>query len=148
MGELRIAYDPDDEWIGEITVSVASGPFSGAASAWIGVSDIRDFAKSLDQYPIPAEQPALIEAGSGGTLDGRLPPQMLIRVSVRPHGTRGDLLVRVELNTKVWTDQSSDLHQAVSAQFLTEYALLERFARGLEGLASNRTREAVLKGKV
>jgi hypothetical protein len=144
--ELRVSYFPDDEALGQITVRVVAGQFTGAASAWIAPGDIVAFAKSLDRYPLPVEPASIIEAGTAGTLDGRLPPRTHVRVSVTPEGSRGVLVVRADLQTEVWRDEDSDLHQSVVARFRTEYALLERFARGLEGLVSNRIREAVLEG--
>jgi hypothetical protein len=147
MAELRISYAPDDEWMGETTVRVVSEGFAGTTAAWIGVRDIRDFAKSLDRYPMPPEQPSVFEAGLGGTLDGRKPPQTLVRVTVKPQGVRGDLLVRAELATEVWENEDADCRQMVVARFMTEYALVERFARSLEGVASGRIEEAVLEGK-
>jgi hypothetical protein len=147
MGELRISYEPDDEWMGKITVRIVAGAFAGEGSAWINASNIDEFAKSLDRYPLPTDPPSIIEGGHGGTLDGRRPPQTLVRVTIKPQGPRGDLLVCAELQTDVWRDDDSDLHQSVVARFKTEYALLERFARSLVGVAAKRVKEAVLEGK-
>jgi hypothetical protein len=111
------------------------------------VTAIHDFIKSLDRYPIPSEQPSVIEAGLGGTLDGCKPPQTLVRIIVKPHGVRGDLLVRAELATEAWDNEDADCRQSVVARFITEYALVEQFARRLEGVVSGRVEEAVLEGK-
>ena len=146
MDELRVSYEPDDEWMGKLNVRIASGAYAGEGSAWINPDEIRAFARALDRFPIPSDQPASLEAGHGGSVDGRRPARTLVRVTVRPHGARGHLVVRAELETETWTEEDSDLQQSVVACFMTEYGLVERFARSLEKLAVGGAPEAVLGG--
>ena len=148
MSQLRIAYEPDDEWTGKIIVRVVSDHFSGWGSAWISPDDIKAFAKSLGRYPIPPDRPSIFNAGHGGSLDGSRPPATLVGITIKPQGPRGDLLVCIELQTEFWGNEDADLHQSMVARFETDYAPLERFARGLERVVCNLAEEAVLEGKI
>lgn len=145
MSELRVMYVADDEWMGKLTVLVQTDDFAGEGAAWINASDIEDFAKSLTAYPLPADETVRLQAGHGGTADARLPPQTLVRISVKPHGARGDILVCAELQSEVWENADFDLHQSVVARFLTGYNAMERFAKSLQRVASTDFKGAVLR---
>ena len=144
MDELRVTYQPDDQWTGKVTVRMVAGQFSGEGSAWINASDIGDFAKAIDGFPMP--KPAVFSAGHGGTLDGRRPPETLVRVTIKPLGLRGHLVVSAELQTEVWNDEDAELRQSVVARFTTEYGLLAKFAQSLQNVAAGRVNEAILAG--
>ena len=76
MDELGISYLREDEWTGNHHSRCCRAIF-GEASAWIDPDEISDFATALERFPMPSNQPAKIECGLGGTLDGRIPPQRL-----------------------------------------------------------------------
>jgi hypothetical protein len=146
VDELRVSYVPDDKWTGKVTVRVVAGQYSGEGSAWINPSQIANFARALGQFPMPNDHPAVFEGGHGGSLDGSRPPQTLVRVTVKPQGIRGHLVVCADLQTEIWKDEDNDLHQSILARFRTEYGLVERFSQSLDGLASGRVQEAILGG--
>jgi hypothetical protein len=146
MSELSVTYVSDDEWMGKITVRVQTADFAGEGAAWINPTDIEDFAKSLEAYPLSADKPLQLEAGHGGTADGRLPPQTLVRITVKPRGTRGEILVCAELESEIWVNPDFDLHQSVVARFLTGYNEMERFAKTLQRVASPEFKGATLMG--
>lgn len=52
MSSLSFAYKPEDEWHRELCVLVQSGDFSGCSSAWFKLSESRDFAERLGEYPL------------------------------------------------------------------------------------------------
>lgn len=61
MGSLTLRYDAEDQWHGEVTASVASDGFAGAASAWFNESDLASFADRMSEYPL--SEPPLSLAG-------------------------------------------------------------------------------------
>ena len=148
MSELSVEYQADDEWMGKVAVRVRTDDFAGFASAWISLEHLRDFAAALDCYPLPTEEPPRFEVEYGASLDGRTPPQTLIRVTLRPYGPLGKVLVRAEL----WAERDfaisadHDLHQTVDARFLTDYAAIDRFAGRLKAMVAERSAQAVLEG--
>lgn len=139
MNELRVTYEPDDQWMGRVKVSVTSGAFSGEGAAWMNVDDLTELANAVQQYPLAEETPPF---------EGGLGEQKIVRVSVKPFDALGRLLVVATLATEVWEGGvDKDLHQNVTTRFLAEYASLERFAISLRGLASGQTDVAVLEGR-
>jgi hypothetical protein len=145
MNHLLVTYEADDKWMGKVTVRVQTADFSGVGAAWIKASDLEDFAQSLLAYPLPSDKAPQLEVGHQGSLDGHLPPQTFVRVTVMPRGYRGNILVRAELETE-FEHPDFDLHQSVVARFLTGYNELERFAKSLQCVASPDFKEAMLKG--
>ncbi len=145
MSELRISYEPDDQWSGEMTVQVVSGAFSGATTVWIGATSLGEFASALDRYPIPSDEPACMEVTYGATPDGRRPAETRIRLSVTPVGRRGELLVRADLMADVWSTSAEEVRQSVVACFTSEYGLVDRFARSLKSVASGQSGHAILE---
>lgn len=146
MSELRISYEPDEHWSGEMTVQVVSGAFSGATTVWIDIASLGEFASALDRYPISPDEPACMEVTYGATLDGRRPAETRVRLSVTPVGRRGELLVQAELRAEVWSTSAADVRQSVVACFTTEYGLVDRFARSLKAVASGQSGQAILEG--
>jgi len=148
MNELRVDYQADDEWMGKVFVHVATDDFAGLGSAWISLQHLQDFAEALKHHPLMEEEAPQFEVGYGGSLDGLTPPQTLIRVTFRPYGPLGKVLVRAEL----WVERDfsisadHDLHQAVDARFLTDYATIDRFTSQLEAIVAGRLTQARLEG--
>jgi len=148
MNELRVDYQADDEWMGKVAVRVTTDDFAGLGSAWIGLQHLQDFAEALGPYPLPTEGTSQFEVGYGGSMDGHTPPQTLIRVMLRPYGHLGKVLVRAEL----WAERDfaisadHDLHQAVDARFLADYAAIDRFTSQLKAIVAGRSTQATLEG--
>jgi hypothetical protein len=136
--ELRVTYEPDDDWTGELIATVRSGAFSAQGSAWVG-RDVYVFLTALRTYPLPSEKPPRIE---GRIWDGRL------RISVEPYNSRGMLLVRVDLASEIPGARDADLRNSATICFLTEYAVVDRFAAELQEVMDSRREVAILKGTV
>jgi hypothetical protein len=148
MSELQVRYEPDDEWLGKILVNVRTDDFAGFGEAWIAVEQIIDFAVALERYPLPQNEPCILEGGHGGSVNGAVKPQVLVSLTVKPQGSRGGILVVAKLETEIdsW-GRDEALFQAVEARFLTDYSSLARFAAALKALPSE-SRDAVLAGAV
>ncbi|BAM90497.1 conserved hypothetical protein [Bradyrhizobium oligotrophicum S58] len=141
--ELQIVYEPDDDGTGKVIASAKAGPFSAKGAAWFG-RDLDIFLKRLRSYPLSSEKPPMIE---GGYYDdkGNL-KQCHVRIVIRPHDLRGRLLVQAELTSEVWSMPEAIVPNSASIRFLTEYAVLERFAAEFEELLKGRRQVAILTG--
>lgn len=116
--ELRVTYQPDDEWIGQLTAVVTSGAFSGEGSAWFTPSTVKEtFVAALNAYPLSASNPPVLKPGYETKCE--------FRIAVRPYDSVGTLLVEVDLASDV------GLEQSLTARFVTEYMALQDFASGL-----------------
>jgi hypothetical protein len=127
--ELHLTYVPDDQWLGELTAMVRSGAFSGQGSAWFDRSSVRDtFVTSLRSFPLSSTAPPTIEGGTGNSEDF----QCQLRVTIKPHNNRGILLVQVDLVSDYRQAAVIDAPNSATIRFLTEYALVDTFAKDLD----------------
>ncbi|WP_257166562.1 hypothetical protein [Bradyrhizobium sp. SRS-191] len=141
--ELHIAYEPDQDGTGKIIATARAGAFAGRGEAWFG-RDLDDFVKGLRSYPLSWDQPPMIEGGYFDRQGGLA--QCLVRIIVKPFDFRGHLLVHADLATGVQSTPDADLQNIASIRFLTEYAILDRFALDFEELLKGRCKVAVLTG--
>ena len=141
--ELHLTYVPDDQWLGELTAVVRSGTFSGQGSAWFDRSSIRDtFVTPLRSFPLSSTAPPTIEGGTGSNEDF----QCHLRVTVKPYNDRGILLVQVDLVSDYRQEAVADAPNSVTIRFLTEYALVNTFAKDVDQVLDGTKERAVLKG--
>ena len=138
---LRLTLNADPDGTGELIVQASSGGFAGFASAWFDVQGLVEFATRLEAFPLPAEDPLVLEGGfwqNGSIL------QRHVGLQFRQIDRRGAIGIQVELATPVHEgDRASSRAQAVF-EILTDYADLQRFARDLGRLVSGATDEACL----
>jgi hypothetical protein len=147
--ELRLSYRPDDEWHGQLEAIVRAGSFTGRGLAWFDRQSLKEkFVGGLHAFPLDQNHPPMIESGfwskgNPGTLE-----QCHLRIAIRPFNVRGDLLVQVDLATESWSSPDVDQQQIVTARFMTEYALVDRFASELAQVLDGNRETAVLSGTV
>jgi hypothetical protein len=144
--ELRLSYYPDDEWTGRLSAVVKSGAFAGEGSVWFTPDQIKAFIVALRAVPLAREAPPKIEGGfwskeKSGTLE-----QCHLGIAIAPHGSRGALLVRVDLASPAHDTPDRDLQHIVVVRFRTEYAAIARFADQLARVLNGAPEEAVLEG--
>jgi hypothetical protein len=139
---LRLTLMRDHDGSGLLTTSVVAGAFSGTSDWWIELDELAHFADALRHYPIRADRHPLLQGGHWR--DGEL-VDCFLRIAVKPHNAVGLLRTEVELAPRI--DESTELPQRVSAQFLVEYAVVERFAEALDRLLAGEVDGAVLLGR-
>jgi len=142
MDVLRLRYRPDDEWLGELVVSVASKGFAGVGSAWFSIDSLREFAEAVSAFPLPAHDPPSISGGLGG--NEKIPPRDLVAITLEPHNALGAVRVTVHLATEVWNGKERDLAQDITTRFLVTYGDLSQFGQSILDTISGRVEEAVL----
>jgi hypothetical protein len=74
--------------------------------------------------------------------------QCYLRVAIRPHNSRGTLLVHVDLASPSERTPDADLQNSATLRFLTEYAAVEAFADDFEKVLDGVKGQAILKGIV
>jgi hypothetical protein len=146
--ELQLCFQPDDEWHGELTMIVRSGAFSGQGSAWFGRASLKEeFVARLRSFPLALEYPPTIEGGFWSEKPGHL-DQCHLRLVIKPHNSRGTLLVRVDLSSPSWKTPDADQQNLATIRFLTEYAAVGTFADDFEKVLDGAMEQAVLNGIV
>ncbi|MGJ4883116.1 hypothetical protein [Bradyrhizobium sp. HKCCYLRH1065] len=141
--ELHIVYEADEDRTGKIIATARAGVFAARGEAWFGC-DLNAFVKGLRSYPLSWDKPPMIE---GGYFDGQGGlAQCLVRIVIRPYDFRGHLLVHADLATLVQSTADADVQNSASIRFLTEYALVERFATELAQVPNGKREAAILIG--
>jgi hypothetical protein len=144
---LRLSYSPDDNYCGEVTVTVISGAFAGRSKAWFDRVSIKEtFIVALKSFPLSSTEPPTLEGGFWNKEELAKIDQCHLRITVVPYDLRKVPLVRVELATQVWKTADADQQHTVTARFLTEYAALDRFASDFELVLDGKSKEAILRG--
>ena len=145
--ELQVAYQADDDGTGKIIATVKSGDFSARGAAWFNPIKVkRTFVAALRSFPLTAATPALIEGGFWSKVNPGSLEQCHLRIAVKPHDSRGTLLVHVDLSSEVWSTPDADLQNLATIRFTTEYAAVDRFAPEFEQVLDGKRDVAVLTG--
>lgn len=142
MGSLTLRYNAEDQWHGEVTASVASNGFAGAASAWFNESDLASFADRMSEYPL--SEPPLSLAGGYLSRAGDL--ERHVSVLILPHDPLGNIRVVVELSPPLRGYDDVGTYSTVRTWFVVTYTDLERFQRGVRRMLKGEVDEAGLTG--
>lgn len=142
MDVLRICFRPDDEWLGELRVSVSVNSFSGVSEAWFSKDDLKEFARAITAFPLPADAPPRISGGLGGNETS--PSQELVTVTFEPHNKIGAVRATVHLETEFWDGKERCLHSETTVRFIVTYGDLGRFGPAMLDVVDGRIEEAVL----
>ena len=142
MDVLRIRFRPDDEWLGELQVSVSANGFSGVSEAWFSKENLKEFARAIMAFPLQAEAPPTISGGLGG--NEKSPPQELVSVTFEPHNKVGAVRATVHLETEDWDGKERGLHSETTIRFIVTYGDLGSFGPAMLDVVDGRIEEAVL----
>lgn len=128
MGSLWLRYEEDDapNQTGDLEVIVETRGFRAAVRSYVGASSLANFGRSLGAYPLTGS--VFLEA-------------LGLVIAVRPHGSRGHLLVHSELASL--TGSSPD--QAATLEIETDYASIDSFARSVVVMAGQKVGEVLLQ---
>ncbi|WP_172451740.1 hypothetical protein [Sphingobium sp. SA916] len=107
--------EPDDEWCGELFVSVAADGCAGIGSAWFNKEQLREFATALTAFPLSADNPVRLDGSLGG--NDQTPPQTTIDLTLEPFDVRGAVRVTAKLESTVWQNADRELPKTVSTRF-------------------------------
>ncbi|WP_226018961.1 hypothetical protein [Novosphingobium sp. FKTRR1] len=142
MTRITISYLADDEWDGELTVTVSADGFAGVGSAWFSKLELLDFAQAITAYPLSAAMPHSISGGRGG--NSEIPPQELVKVTFEPHNTRGAIRASIHLEAAIQEGSEQDLKKATTVSFLVTYNDLAEFGPAIGDVVNGRAAEAIL----
>jgi hypothetical protein len=141
-GFLRLTLDRDDDWMGELWVEASARGFSGISSDFFALRELRDFARSLAAFPLPADGVRLANVPSDREA-GSDPCQ--VSLWARQTNRRGSVSIRVALATPFWSHEDPGQQSHVALEVATDYLSLERFSHSLERLVDGFRNEAVLE---
>jgi hypothetical protein len=145
MSELRLIYEPEDGWHGQLHAFAEADGYAARGTAWFTRDALIGFSRALTQYPLPSHAPVAISGGVGAMAADR-PEHVHVGLSITPAGVRGMLLVCVELASDSTVEVDADVQQHALLCFPTEYAELDRFQTAL-GAMLDHGGETLLRGR-
>lgn len=148
--ELQVVYRTDEEYTGQIRVTVKAGRYSAEGAAWFDRINVKEtFLVALQKFPLPANDPPILEGGfwRSGDPNNSL-NQCHLRISIKPYDSRGMLLVHVDVSSEVWKTPDADLQNSATVRFRAEYSAVDAFAREFEQVLDGKRDVAILKGIV
>ncbi|HET6156884.1 MAG TPA: hypothetical protein VFE34_00935 [Dongiaceae bacterium] len=141
--ELRLIYEPDDEYLGELFAEVKSGAFAGMGSDWFDRIQLKEtFVAALRAFPLDPNSLPAIGRKNLNRESFELLDQRHLHIAISPYDRRGTLHVQVDLASPSY----GGVQQAVIVRFLTEYSAVADFAERLDKMLDGAAKEAVLKG--
>jgi hypothetical protein len=142
MEVLRLYFLPDDEWLGELTLVVATDGYAGVGAAWFSKDSLREFGKAITEFPLSREDPPRLSGGLGG--NDSAPAQELVGIKFEPHNILGALRATVHVERENWDSNQRNLVMEATVRFLVTYGDLARFGSAMIDLIEGRADEAVL----
>jgi len=139
---LRLRVAQDDDGSAELFADFQAHGFAGHGSAWFNLSEIRDFAAQLGNYPLQGT-PALV---GGSWSRAELPAVEQIHLSIRAYevGSRGQIGVRLRAADPCPPGDREDAPRIAEVEILTSYSNLARFANQLALVAGDTATDAIL----
>jgi hypothetical protein len=143
MSRLTLVFKPDNDSVGELSVSGHAHGFAGNSSAWFNRSQLDAFATALGQHPFdPNDPPSL--AGGEFAPDGSL-TTVWAGLEVRPCNSTGTLVVRAVLSQPL-AMTGTPLRRTASFDFLTDCASVDVFRAELVSMIEGHRADATLIG--
>jgi len=129
MDQLTLNYAQDDapNGTGDLEITVWAGEFTGRMRSYVAETQMAEFARQLEAYPLPAPRALLVPG---------------LSIGIGPQGNLGRLRVSVDLSET----RTRDVEQRVALQFISDYAALDTFKNELSRLAREGGGTATLKG--
>ncbi|MFA6902853.1 MAG: hypothetical protein WC236_07220 [Gallionellaceae bacterium] len=140
---VTVVHDHDGEC--SVTFMLKSGAFQGLGRAWLDIDDVSAFVASTKTLADTSAGEASLR---GGYFDKDGTPNFTVNLSLRPHGTRGHILVSSELASDLPNESStSQSVSRVSAALVVEPAALARFANRLSSIPKGAEVAATVPGE-
>ncbi len=145
MPTLRINYQPEDEWHGELHAHVEAHGFAGHGAAWFSRGDLDTFCEALGAYPLPADHPPTLQGGYWSSQDERL-DEINLQIRVEPLRPTGRLVISVIVADRMDGDDGPPgAARRTQTWFEAGYNDLSRFQSALRKLLAGTSDEALLE---
>lgn len=143
-GFLKLGFADDGYGTGELYAEAETRGFSGRSAAYFDIEEIKEFAKSISEYPLPERRRCSLASGFGSKSPGELNQEHL-SIEVYPIDSRGHIGVQVRMATPIWPEERLDSQRVAKLELLTTYEPIGRFGRDLLALMEGKADQAVLE---
>lgn len=146
LPQLTLSYRPEDNRVGELTVTASSKDYTGKASAWFGKKILRDnLLTPLKKRPLSAKKYPQLASGLPDAAASNL-EECHVRLIFRPYDEDGHIFVQADLATAAFDMPEADLQLTLTVRFLTRYEQLDRFTAELADVLAGKRPTATLTG--
>lgn len=146
LPQLTISYRPEDNRVGELTVTASSADYAGKASAWFGKKVLRDkLLTPLKKRPLSSGKHPLLASGLPDDAASNL-EECHVRLILRPYDDDGHIFVQADLATAAFDMPEADLQLTLTVRFLARYDTLDRFTAELADVLTGKRATATLTG--
>jgi hypothetical protein len=140
VASLTLKYehnsDPNDDF-GWLAMSVATEMMQGEGGMWVQWQDVKEFAESLDVFPLSDGEFRELDRGYGQQNDYH----SVVKVRIEPKNVKGDLVVTARLS------DSDDPEQHLQTKFVCHYASVSLFRDALLAVVDRTRDKAILEGR-
>lgn len=144
-GFLTLSFSDDGDGTGTLKVEAGVDGFSGRSHAYFNKDNIKLFAETLSQYPLPEDHSCSLTGGFGESRGN--PAQEHVGIDVYPVNRRGYIGIRVRMATAVWSETRPESQRIAQLEIVTTYEPLARFSRDLLAALSGTLPEATIEGE-
>lgn len=124
----------------QLCVAFASEKFAGSGSAYFQLSELYNFARGLDEYPLDKHKVPQLSGGYWDATAKRVAEEH-VGVSVVPHGTLGKLLFTIRVALPADEQSGGKPKSSAMIQIEAEYAQLSVLSLHLQMLADGTEKE-------
>jgi len=142
---LVLEYHSDNDGTGQLIAEIKSKGFQGKGAAWFSEEKIRGFISAIRLYPIEVEKHPHIASGFYSVENPEEIKQLLLSIDVYPIGVRGQLRIRLHVETEIWPNSKPTLHNEATIEFYTTYSRIVEFSNELEELINDKKEKAILE---
>ena len=143
-GLVKLIFMDDRDGTGKLSVQAEAEGYSGKASAYFPIDDLKNFAESIAQFPLAADYVHAISSGFGASKDQ--PEQEHVGIEIR--------LTNV-LTSECRSEWQPDVaatrlrsQRATKLEIVTTYEPLAQCSKDLVALVTGIVREAILEGEM
>jgi hypothetical protein len=130
----------EDDGTVQLCVAFASEKFAGAGSAYFQSTELYNFAKALDVYPLDKQKAPLLSGGYWDALAKRVAEEH-VGVSVVPRGTLGKILLTIRVALPADEQDVGNPKSSAMIQIEAEPAQLSILSLHLQMLADGTEQE-------
>ena len=143
-GFLTLWFSDDGDGTGTLDVEAEVDGYSGRSHAYFNRDEVRRFAMTLSQYPLPQGYRCSLTGGFGESRRG--PAQEHVGIDAYPVNRRGYIGIQVRMATAVWSETRPESQRITQLEIVTTYEPLARFSKDLLALLNGTVSEATLEG--
>jgi hypothetical protein len=144
-GYLKLKFSDDGDGTGKLLVQAEAGGYAGKSGAHFNSDELRRFAATVGEFPLPGGSKLSISGGFFGETGAKLEEEH-VGIDFYPIDKRGHIGAQVRMATELWNKARCESQKVVKLEILTSYEPLAKFSKQLLAVINGSAQEAKLDG--